>query len=32
LVSKSIAEKINDATIHNEIFGSDHCPIGLHLE
>ena len=32
LVSKSIADKINDATIHNEIFGSDHCPIGLHLE
>ena len=32
LASKSLSNKIHDATIHNEIFGSDHCPIGLHLE
>ena len=32
LASKSLSNKIHDATIHNEIFGSDHCPIGLHLK
>lgn len=32
LTSKSIAENIIDASIHNEIFGSDHCPIGLQLK
>jgi len=32
LASKSIAENIIDASIHNEIFGSDHCPIGLQLK
>ena len=32
LASISIAKNIADATIHNEIFGSDHCPIGLHLK
>lgn len=31
LVSESFAEQIKDATIHNEIFGSDHCPVGLEL-
>jgi exodeoxyribonuclease-3 len=30
--SKSLAENIIDASIHNEIFGSDHCPIGLQLK
>ena len=24
-------EQIKDATIHNEIFGSDHCPVGLEF-
>ena len=32
LASKSLAENIIDASIHNEIFGSDHCPIGLQLK
>ena len=32
LASKSLSNKVVDATIHNEIFGSDHCPIGLHLK
>lgn len=31
LVSERFAEQIKDATIHNEIFGSDHCPVGLEL-
>lgn len=32
VASKRLQEKIKDATIHNEIFGSDHCPVGLELE
>lgn len=32
LVSDALKERIREATIHNEIFGSDHCPVGLELE
>lgn len=32
VTSKSLKESIVDATIHNEIFGSDHCPVGLELQ
>lgn len=32
VASKRLQEKIKDATIHNEIFGSDHCPVGLVIE
>jgi len=32
LASKSIIGKVKDATIYNEYFGSDHCPIGLTVE
>lgn len=31
VVSTSIASKIAEATIHPEIYGSDHCPVGLEL-
>ena len=31
LVSDRLAPKIKEATIHNEVFGSDHCPVGLVL-
>ena len=31
VTSNRLQEKIKDATIHNEIFGSDHCPVGLEL-
>ena len=31
LVSKGLQERIEGAAIHNEIFGSDHCPIELTL-
>ena len=31
LVSERLRERIEDATIHNEIYGSDHCPVGLSL-
>lgn len=32
IVSERIKERIAEATIHNDIFGSDHCPVGLTLE
>ncbi len=31
VVSERIADKIKSASIHNEIFGSDHCPVELVL-
>lgn len=31
LVSEAFAPKISSATIHNEIYGSDHCPVGVEL-
>jgi len=32
LVSKRLQEKIKDAAIHTDIFGSDHCPVSLVLD
>lgn len=32
LISHSILEKLKGAAIHNEIFGSDHCPVELILD
>jgi exodeoxyribonuclease-3 len=32
LVSESFSTQIVDATIHNEIFGSDHCPVGIQIQ
>ena len=31
LVSESLIEKIKDVTIYSNVFGSDHCPIGLEI-
>lgn len=31
VVSNSIMDKVVDAKIHNEIFGSDHCPVELEI-
>ncbi len=31
IVSKRLKEKIAEASIHTEIYGSDHCPVGLIL-
>ena len=31
LVSSSLIERVIDAEIHNDIYGSDHCPISLRL-
>jgi len=32
IVSKSIENKIQEAQIYPDIFGSDHCPVGLEIE
>lgn len=32
LVSENIKERMKGAAIHNEVFGSDHCPVELILE
>ena len=32
LVSNSIADKIQEAKIHADIFGSDHCPVELVID
>ena len=32
IVSRRIADKIRAAEIHNEIFGSDHCPVELVID
>lgn len=31
LVSNRVAGSITAATIHSDVFGSDHCPVGLEL-
>lgn len=32
VVSDRLADRLESATIHNEIFGSDHCPVELVLK
>ena len=32
IVSNRLMEQVKDASIHSEIFGSDHCPVELVLE
>ena len=32
IVSRRIADRIRAAEIHNEIFGSDHCPVELDID
>jgi len=32
LVSDRLKSAISEATIHSDIFGSDHCPVGLELD
>jgi exodeoxyribonuclease-3 len=31
VISERLRDAIVDATIHNEVFGSDHCPVGLAI-
>lgn len=32
LVSNQIADRIQEASIYNQITGSDHCPVGLEID
>ena len=32
LVSEDLKEKLNDAKIHTEVYGSDHCPVELDID
>lgn len=32
IVSERLAERLEDAKIHTEIFGSDHCPVELSIK
>ncbi len=32
IVSNVLKDKIKDASIHSEIFGSDHCPVELQID
>ena len=32
IVSEKIKEKIKEAKIYKEIYGSDHCPVGLEID
>ncbi len=32
IVSNSLKDKIKDSVIYSDVFGSDHCPVGLFLD
>ncbi len=32
LVSEALRERLRDASIHSEIYGSDHCPVELIID
>ena len=32
VVSKDLKDKLKDAKIHSNIYGSDHCPVSLEIE
>ena len=32
MVSERIKDKVKSAEIHNDVFGSDHCPVSVELE
>ena len=32
LVSEDLRDKVQMASIYNEVFGSDHCPVALELD
>ena len=32
ITSKDIETHIKEATIYPEVYGSDHCPVGLEIE
>ena len=32
VVSKTIIDKVENPIIYNDVFGSDHCPIGIDVK
>ena len=32
IVSDDVKDKIREAKIHTEVFGSDHCPVELEID
>ena len=32
VISERLKEKLKEARIHDDIFGSDHCPVSIELE
>lgn len=32
LISKVLNDKLKDAVIYSDIYGSDHCPIGIEID
>ena len=32
LVSDRLRDRIRDTPIYSQVFGSDHCPVGLELD
>lgn len=32
IISKDINDKVKDSMIYPEVFGSDHCPVGLDIK
>jgi exodeoxyribonuclease-3 len=32
LVSNAIANRVSDASILDDVYGSDHCPVGLEIK
>ena len=32
IVSESIKDKIKEASIYQDVMGSDHCPVGLEID
>ena len=31
ITSKEMSDKIKEAKIYSEVYGSDHCPVGLEI-
>ena len=32
LVSNNIVDKVSNAKIYTDVYGSDHCPIGIEID
>ena len=32
VISERLKERLKEARIHDDIFGSDHCPVSIELE